>query len=316
MATQLAIVVPCFDEEAALPATCRQLVALLGKLVADGRVSASSRVYFIDDGSGDRTWSVIEGFISDGWPVVGVKLSRNQGHQNALLAGLATAEGDAVISMDADLQDDVAAIGTMLDHFALGCDVVYGVRASRSTDTLFKRWTARLFYRLMQFLGADTLPDHADYRLLSRRAIESLLSFGEANLFLRGIVPLLGYRSAIVRYDRGPRQAGETKYPLRKMVSLSLNAITSFSTVPLRMISAMGILVSIASAFLGLWAFFGALLGGRTIPGWASTVLPIYFLGGIQLMGLGVIGEYVGKIYLETKRRPRYFIETVSRSKN
>jgi glycosyltransferase involved in cell wall biosynthesis len=309
--TVLSIVVPCFNEQEALPETARQLLALRSRLVAAGKIENDSRVVFVDDGSRDRTWSMIEEYAASGLPVVGVKLSRNRGHQNALLAGLFAARGDAIVSVDADLQDDIAAIEAMVDHYRHGCDVVYGVRSSRDTDTAFKRQTARGFYWLMERLGAQTVRDHADYRLLSRRAIEALREYGETNLYLRGIIPLLGFRSATVEYARKARIAGESKYPLRRMLSLALNAVTSFSVVPLRLISAIGVLVFLASLFVLAWTLWVAMFTNRAVPGWASITLPIYFLGGIQLLALGVIGEYLGKLYVEAKRRPRYVIEQV-----
>ncbi len=309
--TVLSIVVPCYNEQEALPETTRQLLALRGRLVAAGKIADDSRIVLVDDGSRDRTWTMIEEYAASGLPVVGVKLSRNRGHQNALLAGLFAARGDAVVSVDADLQDDINAIEAMVDHYRQGCDVVYGVRSSRQTDTIFKRLTARSFYWLMERLGAQTVRDHADYRLLSRRAIEALREYGETNLYLRGIIPLLGFRSAIVEYARQARIAGESKYPLRRMISLALNAVTSFSVVPLRLISAIGFLVFLASLFVLAWTLWVAIFTNRAVPGWASITLPIYFLGGIQLLALGVIGEYLGKLYVETKRRPRYFIERI-----
>lgn len=309
--TVLSIVVPCYNEQEALPETCRQLLALRSRLIAAGKIADGSRLVFVDDGSRDRTWPMIEEYAAAGLPVVGVKLSRNRGHQNALLAGLFAARGDAIVSVDADLQDDIDAIEAMVDHYRQGCDVVYGVRSSRETDTVFKRQTARGFYWLMERLGAQTVRDHADYRLLSRRAVEALREYGETNLYLRGIIPLLGFRSATVQYARQARVAGESKYPLRRMISLALNAVTSFSAVPLRLISAVGILVFLASLFVLAWTLWVALFTDRAVPGWASITLPIYFLGGIQLLSLGVIGEYLGKLYVEAKRRPRYFIERI-----
>lgn len=309
--TVLSIVVPCYNEEEALPETTRQLLALRGRLVAAGKIAEHSRIVLVDDGSRDRTWTMIEEYAASGLPMVGVKLSRNRGHQNALLAGLFAARGDAIVSVDADLQDDINAIEAMVDHYRQGCDVVYGVRSSRQTDTAFKRLTARGFYWLMERLGAQTVRDHADYRLLSRRAVEALREYGETNLYLRGIIPLLGFRSAIVEYARQARVAGESKYPLRRMISLALNAVTSFSVVPLRLISAIGFLVFVASLFVLAWTLWVAMFTTRAVPGWASITLPIYFLGGIQLLSLGVIGEYLGKLYVETKRRPRYFVERI-----
>ncbi|HNC61981.1 MAG TPA: glycosyltransferase family 2 protein [Rhodocyclaceae bacterium] len=307
----LAIVVPCYNEQEVLPETIKRLSALLVRLAATHKIDGNSRIYLVDDGSRDRTWLLVEDHAAQGWPIVGIKLSRNRGHQNALLAGLFAARGDAIVSIDADLQDDVDAIEAMLDHHVAGCDVVYGVRRARTTDTAFKRLTAVGFYRLMRLLGAKTIDNHADFRLLSRRAVESLKAFGEVNLYLRGIVPMLGYPSAIVEYDRAERFAGETKYPLRRMLSLALNAVTSFSVVPLRLISLLGLLLSLGTMAVSAWVLAVSLHPERVVPGWASTVLPIYFLGGVQLLSLGVIGEYVGKPYLESKARPRYFIERI-----
>lgn len=309
--TVLSIVVPCYNEQEALPETARQLLALRSRLVAAGKIGDDSRLVFVDDGSRDRTWLMIEEYAAAGLPVIGVKLSRNRGHQNALLAGLLAAPGEAIVSVDADLQDDINAIEAMVDHFRQGCDIVYGVRSSRRTDTAFKRRSARAFYWLMERLGAQTVPDHADYRLMSRRAIEALREYGETNLYLRGIIPLLGFRSAVVEYARQARVAGESKYPLRRMISLALNAVTSFSIVPLRLISAIGFLVFLASLGVLAWTVWVALFTTRAVPGWASITLPIYFLGGIQLLSLGVIGEYLGKLYIEAKRRPRYLIERI-----
>ena len=307
----LALVVPCYNEQEVLPETVDRLTALLARLVEAGQIDAGSRIYLVDDGSRDGTWSLIEGYAAQRMPVVGLKLSRNRGHQNALLAGLFAARGDAIVSIDADLQDDIAIIETMLDRFRQGCDVVYGVRRQRGADTLFKRCTANGFYRVMGWMGAQTIANHADYRLMSRRAIEALKQFGESNLYLRGIIPMLGYRSAIVEYDRSARFAGQSKYPLRRMISLALNAVTSFSVVPLRTISLLGLLVSLGTMVVSVWVLWVALFSSRAVPGWASTVLPIYFLGGVQLLSLGVIGEYVGKLYIEAKGRPRYFVEQV-----
>jgi len=308
--TDLSIVIPCFNEEAVFPTTLTQLLALRGRMVTAGSIAPSSRLVFVDDGSADATWSLIEAAVAAGHPVQGIRLSRNRGHQNALLAGLLTAPGDAIVSIDADLQDDPEAMIAMVAHHHDGSDVVYGVRRRRDTDSWFKRITAGAFYALLRQLGTSTIPQHADYRLLSRRAVESLREFGEVNLYLRGIIPMLGYRSAIVSYDRSARMAGESKYPLRRMIALGIDAITSLSISPLRFISVLGILISLSSVALTVWSLVGA-LSGRTIPGWASTVLPIYFLGGVQLLGIGMIGEYVGKTYLESKRRPRYVIDRV-----
>lgn len=307
---RLSIVVPCYNEEEVLPETVSRLIVLLRRLMAAGKVSTDSQAVFIDDGSRDRTWALIEQFAAGESLVGGIKLSRNRGHQNALLAGLFTVEGDAVVSIDADLQDDVDAIESMVDEFLQGSEVVYGVRKHRAHDTAFKRGTALAFYRLMQALGTDTLHNHADYRLLSRRAVESLKSYREINLFIRGIVPLIGFRSSIVHYDRHLRFAGESKYPLKKMVEFALDAITSFSVAPLRLITGIGFSVFALTMILSAWTFWVAVATDRAVPGWASTLLPILFLGGVQILCLGVMGEYLGKIYVEVKSRPRYIIET------
>jgi polyisoprenyl-phosphate glycosyltransferase len=308
----LSIVVPCYNEEAVLEDTHARLTALRERLVRGGRISPRSEIVFVDDGSRDRTWPMIDAWAHEAGPVVGVKLSRNCGHQNALLAGLANARGDAVVTIDADLQDDEGAIEAMLAAFAQGNEVVYGVRARRETDSWFKRTSARLFYRTMHALGAQTVTDHADYRLLSQRAIRYLGEYKEANLFLRGVVPLLGLRSAVVHYDRRARQAGESKYPLRKMLEFALDGVTSFSTAPLRAIALLGFMLSFACVLLTGWVLAARFIAANTVPGWASTILPIYFLGGVQLLCAGVLGEYVGKIYMEVKRRPRFFVEQVS----
>lgn len=309
--TRLGVVVPCYNEEDVLPETTARLTKVLARLLDTGKIASESRVYFVDDGSRDRTWSMIEGFVQRGLPVIGVKLSRNRGHQNAVLAGLLVAEGDAIVSIDADLQDDPDAIEAMLDRFRDGSDIVYGVRKSRRSDGLFKRLSAETFYRLMSAMGAQTLFNHADYRLMSRRAIDALRSFREVNLYLRGIVPLIGLRSSVVEYDRSARFAGESKYPLRKMFALAVDAITSFSVSPLRFISMIGLIVFVGSMAVTVWALWVALFTDKGIPGWASVVLPMYFLGGVQLLALGALGEYVGKLYVETKSRPRFIIEEV-----
>ena len=312
MTKQIAIVVPCYNEEAVLEETMRVLQAELNRLIETQKISNDSRVYFVDDGSRDRTWQVIDAIVQRGAPAVGIKLSRNRGHQNALLAGMWLAEGDAIISIDADLQDDVTAIGRMVDEFNRGSDVVYGIRSSRETDTYFKRATARSFYRLLALCGVETVYDHADYRLLSRRALEAVKQFREVNLYLRGIVPLVGFKSSTVEYDRAKRFAGESKYPLRKMLALAVEAITSFSVAPLRVISCFGFLLSSISFAVTFWVLCVRLFTNDSVPGWASTALPIYFLGGLQLLSLGVIGEYVGKVYIETKGRPRFIVEAVT----
>ena len=309
--TRLAIVVPCYNEQEVLPETCARMTALIGRLQRAGKIAEGSRVYFVDDGSRDQTWSLISDFVRKDLPVVGIKLSRNCGHQNALLAGLFLASGDVVVSIDADLQDDLEAIETMIDHYSQGCDVVYGARKRRQSDSFLKRVSAEGFYRILSALGAQTVFNHADYRLMSRRAVEALRDFREVNLYLRGIVPLIGYRSAVVEYERSSRLAGESKYPLRKMIALALDAITSFSVVPLRLISLMGILVFTGAMVVTGWALWIAVIENRAIPGWASIVLPVYFLGGVQLLALGAIGEYLGKLYVESKARPRFLVDQI-----
>lgn len=308
-AVDLCIVVPCYNEEGVLPETARRLGILWNRLIGEDWISPESQVCFVDDGSRDRTWELIESLAKEHGFVRGIKLSRNQGHQNALLAGLFDTREEVVVSIDADLQDDLGAVEEMLDLYVQGCDVVYGVRKNRASDTFFKRFTAELYYRLLHIMGIETVFNHADYRLLSRRAIEALKDFSEVNLFLRGIIPKLGFSSAIVYYDRMERFAGESKYPLKKMLALAWQGITSFSAVPLRMITVMGVLVSAASFAVTTWVLWVRLFTSEAIPGWASTVLPIYFLGGVQLLSLGIIGEYVAKTYLETKRRPRFFVD-------
>lgn len=309
----LSIVVPCFNEAEVLPETLRRLEALLRKLVSEGRISQASSIFLVDDGSRDETWPLIMRAVDEGQPVVGVKLSRNRGHQTALIAGLEASDGDAVVSIDADLQDDVAAIEQMLEKFEQGADIVYGVRRNRDGDSAFKRNSAMGFYRLLRLLGVETVSNHADFRLMSRRAVDALGEYREVNLYLRGMIPLLGFRTDMVLYDRQERFAGESKYPLRRMIGLAANAVTSFSIMPLRVISVIGFLVSLATLLLAAWILVGALTHAQLVPGWASTVLPIYFLGGVQLIGIGIIGEYVGKLYLEAKRRPRYFIDRIHR---
>lgn len=309
--TRLAIVVPCYNEQEVLPETCRRMTALVARLCASGKIDQASRICFVDDGSDDVTWRIIADFTRDGLPVVGIKLSRNLGHQNALLAGLLLAEGDALVSVDADLQDDIEAIEQMVDRYHEGCDVVYGVRKRRDSDSLGKRLSARIFYRVMAGLGARTVYNHADFRLMSRRVVDSLRGFREVNLFLRGIVPLIGFRSCVVEYERSARFAGKSKYGLRRMIGLALDAITSFSVLPLRLVSVIGLTVFVGAACVTLWALWAALFTDKAVPGWASVVLPMYFLGGVELLALGVIGEYLGKMYLETKGRPRYFVEEI-----
>jgi len=307
----LTIVVPCYNEEEVLTETARRLHELFDELKKGHLVSESSRVVFVDDGSRDRTWPIIRELAGSSCCFAGIKLSRNLGHQNALLSGLLYTEGDAVISMDADLQDDLNAIREMLLAYMDGADIVYGVRASRQHDTAFKRLTAEGYYKFLRLLGVNIVFNHADYRLMSRRAIEALREFGEVNLFLRGIVPQLGFTTRLVSYRRDARFAGKSKYPLQKMLMLALDGITSFSVSPLRWITIAGLVVSMLSFVTGVWALAVRAFGNYA-PGWASTVIPMYFLGGIELLSLGVVGEYLGKVYLETKRRPRFIIEEVT----
>jgi len=309
LSPRLSFVVPCFNEEEVLPETARRLCGILFNLVERGKVAVGSSVYFVDDGSKDRTWATIESLAGRDSFIRGIKLSRNRGHQNALLAGLFSADADVVISIDADLQDDLGAIDSMLDAHAGGSDIVYGVRKGRAADTLFKRLTADGYYELLRLMGVEAVFNHGDYRLMSRRAIDALREYSEVNLFLRGIIPQLGFTTSTVYYERGERLAGESKYPLRKMLAFAWQGITSFSAMPLHLITVLGVLVSMGSFAVTLWALWIGLFSPRAVPGWASTVLPIYFLGGIQLLCIGIIGEYLAKIYMETKGRPRYVIE-------
>ena len=309
---RLYIVVPCYKEEAVLPETARRLKEKLRALEKAGHISRESRVLFVDDGSADRTWEIIARLHEEDETFSGLKLSRNRGHQNALLAGLSHAaeHADVIISMDADLQDDIGAVDRMLEKYREGCEVVYGVRSSREKDTFFKRATAQGFYRFMQAMGVDIVYNHADYRLLSRRAAQALMSFTEVNLFLRGLVPLVGFKSDVVTYERGERFAGESKYPLKKMIAFALDGITSFSIKPIRMILTLGVVIFIISVLMLIYSLVSK-LWGQTVSGWTSLVCSIWALGGIQMISLGVIGEYIGKIYNETKRRPRFIVETV-----
>ena len=309
----LYIVVPCYKEQEVLPETSRRLREKLKALQAQGKISDRSRVMFVNDGSSDDTWPIISRLHEEDPDVFsGVNLSRNRGHQNALLAGLLTAVNyaDMIISMDADLQDDVNAVDEMVDRYHEGYEVVYGVRSKRDTDTFFKRFTAEGFYKVMKALGVDIVFNHADYRLMSRRAVEGLAQFGEVNLFLRGIVPQIGYKWTTVTYERAERFAGESKYPLKKMLAFAADGITSFSVKPIRMVFSLGVVVFLVSLVMLLYALV-AKLTGHTSAGWTSLMGSIWLIGGIQLLSLGVVGEYVGKIYKETKHRPRFIIESV-----
>ena len=312
MNNTLYIVVPCYNEEEVLPETSKRLKAKLEQLMAAGRISGQSRILFVNDGSRDRTWEIISQLHTQSPLFCGVDLTRNRGHQNALLAGLMTAKdrADMVISMDADLQDDVDAVDAMVDKFLEGVDIVYGVRSSRKTDTFFKRTTAEGFYRIMNAMGAETVFNHADYRLMSRRALEGLAQFKEVNLFLRGIVPMIGYRTDTVEYERGERFAGESKYPLKKMLSFAMEGITSLSVKPLRMITGLGFFIFLVSLVMIVYNIVRWAIGA-TVTGWASIACSIWLIGGLVLLSLGVVGEYIGKIYLETKGRPRFLIRQV-----
>ena len=312
MSKTLYIVIPCYNEQEVLPETAKRLLEKLQSLVLKNKIADNSRIMFVNDGSKDQTWSMIKGLCEENSVFAGVNLSRNRGHQNALLAGMATAVkyADMIVTMDADLQDDINAVDRMIDAYYEGNDVVYGVRSSRKKDTCFKRGTAHLFYKLMSFLGADIVYDHADYRLLSRRATENLLNFDEVNLFLRGIVPMIGFQSTTVEYERGERFAGESKYPLGKMITFAFEGITSLSVKPIRMITIGGLLICLISLGMLIKSFVDY-FNGNVVPGWASIMVSIWVLGGLQIFAIGIIGEYIGKTYLETKKRPKYIIESV-----
>lgn len=308
----LVIIVPCYNEEEVLPETTRQLSAVLDELRASGKIG-SGKILYVDDGSRDWTWEIIRGFSASSPCVCGLKLAHNSGHQQALWAGLEWAAGHAgaAVSIDADLQDDPHCIAEMVDLWRDGADVVFGIRKERRTDTWFKKTTAQGFYRLMEALGGDIVYNHADFRLMSRRALQALMAYPERNLFLRGMVTALGFRTAKVFYDRRERFAGQSKYPLGKMVSFALDGITSFSVRPLRYIAMLGllfILISVAVIVYGVAVY----CQGNTIPGWTSLLVSVWFIGGAILLALGIMGEYVGKIYKEVKRRPRYFVEEES----
>lgn len=307
----LYLVIPCYNEEEVLPETASRLKKLFSQMI-DNTVHPSSKVMLVNDGSKDSTWSIITKLHDSDPLFAGVNLSRNRGHQNALLAGLMTAKehADIVISMDADLQDDIGAVHEMVAKYAEGCDIVYGVRSGRKKDTTFKRSTAQGYYKLMAMLGVDIVYNHADYRLMSKRALDALEQYGEVNLFLRGIVPQLGYKTATVYYERGERFAGESKYPLKKMLAFAFDGITSFSIKPVRLILGLGVLVCLIGI---VYMIYGLIRNftGHTAVGWTSIISSVWLIGGLQLISLGVIGEYIGKIYYETKRRPRYIIESV-----
>lgn len=309
---QLWLVVPCYNEEEVLPETSSQLQIIMRKLMVKNKISKESRIAFINDGSKDNTWKIIQQLAETNEIFVGINLARNRGHQNALLAGLMTAKtyADCVISLDADLQDDVNVIEKFVDAYAAGNDIVYGVRSARETDTFFKRFTAESFYKVMQFLGVDIIYNHADYRLMSKRALEGLAEFDEVNLFLRGIVPQIGYPSITVEYERHERVAGKSKYPLKKMLAFAFEGITSFTIAPIRIATVLGGFAFMVSLIMLLYCIVVHFMG-KTVSGWASLSVSIWALGGLQLLMLGVVGEYVGKVYLETKHRPKYIIESI-----
>lgn len=313
---RLAIVVPCYNEEEVLKIASQALREVLDDLVAKNKIDKSSFILFVNDGSKDRTWELIEEEHSL-YPdqVRGVKLAGNVGHQFALTAGLLTAmeRSDVTVSIDADLQDDVAVIEEMIDKFHAGSDIVYGVRRERKTDTFFKRTTAQAFYKLMALMGVKTVYNHADFRLMSRRAVEQFSQYKETNLFLRGMMPLIGYQTDSVYYDRKERVAGESKYPLKKMLALAFNGISSFSVKPISMIMGLGIFIIICSILAAVYALI-SYFTGSVVPGWTSLILSIWFLGGLELLAIGMVGQYIGKIYMEVKQRPRYNIEKILES--
>lgn len=304
------LVIPCYNEQEVLPETSRQLEEIMRGLIKKDKISDKSKIAFVNDGSKDNTWNIITDLHEKNPMFTGINLAHNKGHQNALLAGLMTAKdyADAAISLDADLQDDVGVIEQFIDKFNEGKDVVYGVRSTRATDTVFKRSTAHAFYKLMKVMGADTLQDHADYRLMSKRALEGLAKYKEVNLFIRGIVPMIGYETDVVYYERHERFAGESKYPLKKMLSFAVDGITSCSVKPIRMITSLGTLVFTISIVMLIY-FLVVWLLGHTVQGWTTIVISLWGIGGLILLSLGIIGEYVGKIYMEVKERPRFIIE-------
>lgn len=306
----LYLVIPCYNEEEALFETERRLTEKLCSMIKSGTISEKSRIAFVDDGSKDQTWNMIQTMYRENELVVGIKSSRNRGHQNTLLEGMLTVldDCDMVITMDADLQDDIEAIDSFVEKYYGGCDIVYGVRSKRKTDTWFKRATAQGFYKIMAFLGVRIIYNHADYRLMSRRAVKELGKFKEVNLFLRGIVPMIGFQSDVVAYERNKRFAGKSKYPFRKMLAFAMDGITSLSIKPIRFITGMGILLFTISVLFLFYITIGYFMG-RTVQGWATIVTSIWAIGGLELLAIGIIGEYIGKIYMETKERPRFIVE-------
>ena len=308
---KLGIVIPCYNEEEGLEETNKRLHLLLHKMIQNKSISKESFICYVDDGSEDKTWELIEILKHESSLVKGIKLSRNFGHQNALIAGLMQLKdsADGLISMDADLQDDIELVEEFVEKYKEGYDVVYGVREDRTTDTKFKRGTAAFFYKFQRFMGIESIDNHADYRFLSHKALHALSKFKEINLFLRGIVPLLGFRSCSIYYTRAERFAGETKYPLKKMLFFALDGIASFSIMPLRFITLIGFIFFIFSLLSIIWVIFEKIFLGNAVQGWASTMISIYFIGGIQVMSLGIIGEYVGRAFQQSKGRPRYIID-------
>lgn len=308
--TKLYLAIPCYNEEEVLRDSAAKLSQKYADMMAVGKISADSKIVFIDDGSKDRTWEIITQLHAENPIFQGIKLSRNRGHQNALLCGLMTlkSKADAVISIDADLQDDINVFDEMVAKYEAGCDVVYGVRSKRETDTFFKRFTAEAFYKILEKMGAKVIFNHADFRLMSKRALEAFSHYKETNIFLRGMVPLIGYKSDIVTYERSERLAGESKYPLKKMLALAWEGITSLSIQPIRLITWLGLIIFLISLIMVIYSIVRFFIGA-TVSGWASTLCSIWALGGLQLLAIGIIGEYIGKIYLETKRRPRFIVE-------
>ena len=307
---RLAIVVPCYNEEEMLPITTKELTDVLEGMIQKGKIAKDSFILYVDDGSKDETWHIIQSQHEEYAHVQGLKLAGNVGHQFALTAGMLSAmeRADMLISIDADLQDDTAVMEDMVDRFHAGCDIVYGVRNDRKKDSLFKRTTAQLFYKILAGLGVKTVYNHADFRLMSRRAVESFSRYKESNLYIRGIVPMLGYQTDCVYYERKERVAGESKYPLNKMLSLAWNGITSFSVKPINFVTTLGMVIVAAAIFAAVYALisFGT---GHVVPGWTSLILSVWFLGGLQIFAIGLVGQYIGKIYLEVKHRPRYQVE-------
>lgn len=308
--TKLYLAIPCYNEQEVLYDTTEKLTAKFDSMIDDGKITAESKIVYIDDGSKDKTWEIISELHKSNKYVNGIKMSRNRGHQNSLLGGMLTIKDDCdcVISIDADLQDDINVFDKMVEDFEKGSEIVYGVRSKRATDTAFKRMTAQGFYKILSLLGAEVVYNHADFRLMSRRALNALASFKEVNLFLRGLVPLVGYKSSIVEYERSERLAGESKYPLKKMLGLAWDGVTSLSMKPIRMITTLGVVVFCISILMLIYSFVMWLIG-NTVSGWTSMTVSIWAIGGLQLLAIGVVGEYIGKIYMETKNRPRFIVD-------